>query len=120
MIRRLAGLVLIFAGLWMGYAKAQGLSFYIARGTAPAEAFAQPAFFLPLTAALLAILAGILALFRWPGGVWLGWLSALLAGVFGGAILTAGADISLWLQPLVIAAIYAAGSLVLSLRQRTA
>lgn len=120
MIRRVAGLVLILGGLWIGYAKAQGLSFYIARGTPVSEALGQPAFFLPLAAAILAMIAGLLALLALRGGAWLGWLATLLAAVFGGAILGAGADRSLWLEPVIIAAVYALASLVLSLRQRTA
>ncbi|MCI4643452.1 MAG: hypothetical protein MRY64_01580 [Hyphomonadaceae bacterium] len=119
--RQGVGLALLLLGLWMGWGTFQAFSQYTSRMPDPNHfaILADPVFLIPSLRALAAILGGALALIRWPGGAWLGLLSALLAAFLAVAILASGGDSSLWLDDVVLAGVLGFITLALILRKRT-
>ena len=120
-IRQGAGLALLAFGLWLGWGSWQAFAQYTSRMPEPdyVATLADPVFLIPGLRALFAVLGGLLALLRRPGGAVLGLVSTLCAGFLAVAIIASGGDVSLWQGHVVTAAALLVLSLALFLRKRT-
>ena len=120
-IRQGVGLALLALGLWLGWGSWQAFAQYTSRMPEPdyVATLADPVFLIPGLRALLAVLGGLMALLRWPGGAFFGLASALLSGFLAVAIIASGGDISLWDGHAIMAGVLFVFSLALFLRKRT-
>ena len=120
-IRQGVGLALLALGLWLGWGSWQAFAQYTSRMPEPdyVATLADPVFLIPGLRALLAVLGGLMALLRWPGGAFFGLASALLSGFLAVAIIASGGDISLWDGHAIMAGVLFVLSLALFLRKRT-
>ena len=118
MVRRLTGLVLAMLGAWIAFQALQWAVQFMNAGALTGEALTATQFLIPFMYGVSAMIGGILALLAWRGGVWFGWIAALISSIYPIGLIVSGREQALWLVPLMMTGMFLICSLVLSLRPR--
>ncbi|MEL7040973.1 MAG: hypothetical protein AAGL90_05580 [Pseudomonadota bacterium] len=111
MLRRVAGVVMLGLGLWLGWGGLEAILAFTSRGGDLASALFEPptGIVRMLSATFMAIGGLIVALNASRGGL-LATIGSVLFAILGGLMAVSGADAGLWLDE----ALYGLGALALS------
>lgn len=122
MLRRLAGLVMMGLGMWLGWNALDAVLTYVQNGASAADYFLDPQTgilsILRVSGSVLMIIGGFLTLLSVRFSGTLSVIGALLIMFLGLAPIVAGADQSLWMSSLMYGlAAVSLSVLILTLRR---
>lgn len=112
MFRRIIGLAFGLYGGWQFWGIHKALNAYVTRGADFQTSLMEPEFLLPGAASLLIAIGGIIMLLGTRFGLALATLGVVIFCVFTAAIVSAGADSSLWMNKAIAAGILAVGVII--------
>lgn len=119
MLRRLAGLVMMGLGLWLGWGGLEAILAFTSRGGDLASAlFEPPTGIIRITSTALMSLGGFLVLLSARFGVTLATVGSILFAILGGLMAASGADSGLWMDEVLFGlGAVALSVLILTLRR---
>ncbi|MEO0607921.1 MAG: hypothetical protein AAFY82_06790 [Pseudomonadota bacterium] len=119
MLRRLAGLVMMGLGLWLGWGALEAVLVYTSRGSGLASAlFEPPTGIIRVLSTSLMSLGGFLVVFNTKFGVTLATIGSILFALLGGLMAGSGADSGLWMDEVLFGlGAVALSVLILTLRR---
>ncbi len=111
MLRRVAGLVMLGLGLWLGWGALEAILAFTSRGGDVASAlFEPPTGIIRVVATLLMLLGGLLVVVSTRYGATMATVGSILFGVLGALMAASGADSGLWMDEVL----YGLGAIALS------
>lgn len=119
MLRRIAGLVMLGLGLWLGWGALEAILAFTSRGGDLASAlFEPPTGIIRVFSTALMTLGGLLTVLKLRSGGTLAAIGSVLFGILGGLMAASGADSGLWLDEVIFGlAAIALSVLILTLRR---
>ena len=118
MLRRLAGIVMLGLGLWLGWGALEAILAFTSRGGGLASAlFEPPTGIIRVASTTLMALGGLLVVLKLKSGGTLA-IGSVLFGVLGGLMAASGADSGLWMDEVIFGlAAITLSVLILTLRR---
>lgn len=111
MLRRMAGLVMLGLGLWLGWGALEAILAFTSRGGDLASAlFEPPTGIIRALSTLFMTLGGLLVVVSTRYGAALATVGSVLFGVLGALMAASGADSGLWMDEVL----YGLGAIALS------
>ena len=102
MVRRVAGLVMLGFGLWLGWGALDAILAFTSRGGDVASALLEPPTgLIRVVSTLLMSIGGLLVLLSARFGATLATIGSVLFAVLGGLMAASGADSGLWMDEVL-------------------
>ena len=118
-VRRLAGIVMLGLGLWLGWGALEAILAFTSRGGSVASAlFEPPTGVVRVVSTVLMTLGGALVALRVGMGGIIGTVGSVFFLILGGLMAASGADSGLWMDEVIFGlAAIALSVLILTLRR---